>query len=292
MKQRIRHLLSVLLVCAMVLSLLPVSVFATSSPGSGLTADDPMVVPTEGMVIKNGVYYGVSKEWFITHNPTQVTMYFSLSVPDNVTTIASDGFRDSYSSEKTSNGAVTYNDNLGRYNVVAIDFSDATSLTTIKSQAAMGCAIPGVLDLSKTKVETIEKSAFSGCTGLTGVILPSSLKNLTTPGVFNENDPKDPVGSVFNGCTGLEFVRTAGGSEDATFELPSNLNVIGRQSFKGCTGLPASTTVVIPNSVTLVGSEAFYQTNSITTIIVKTDNASGYDGGAFKGNNYGLGKRV
>lgn len=101
MKQRIRHLLSVLLVCAMVLSLLPVSVFATSSPGSGLTADDPMVVPTEGMVIKNGVYYGVSKEWFITHNPTQVTMYFSLSVPDNVTTIASDGFRDSYSSEKT-----------------------------------------------------------------------------------------------------------------------------------------------------------------------------------------------
>lgn len=292
MKQRIRHLLSVLLVCAMVLSLLPISVFATGGLGSGLTADDPMVVPTDGMVIKNGVYYGVSKEWFITHNPTQVTMYFSLSVPDNVTTIASDGFRDSYSSEKTSNGAVTYNDNLGRYNVVAIDFSDATSLTTIKSQAAMGCAIPGVLDLSKTKVETIEKSAFSGCTGLTGVILPSSLKNLTTPGVFNENDPKDPVGSVFNGCTGLEFVRTAGGSEDATFELPSNLNVIGRQSFKGCTGLPASTTVVIPNSVTLVGSEAFYQTNSITTIIVKTDNASGYDGGAFKGNNYGLGKRL
>lgn len=292
MKQRIRHLLSVLLVCAMVLSLLPVSVFATGGSGSGLTADDPMVVPTEGMVIKNGVYYGVSREWFITHNPTQATMYFSLSVPDNVTTIASDGFRDSYSSEKTSNGAVTYNDNLGRYNVVAIDFSDATSLTTIKSQAAMRCAIPGVLDLSKTRVETIEKNAFSGCTGLTGVILPSSLKNLTTPGVFNENDPKDPVGSVFNGCTGLEFVRTAGGSEDATFELPSNLNVIGRQSFKGCTGLPASTTVVIPNSVTLVGSEAFYQTNSITTIIVKTDNASGYDGGAFKGNNYGLGKRL
>ena len=292
MKQRIRHLLSVLLVCAMVLSLLPVSVFATGGSGSGLTADDPMVVPTEGMVIKNGVYYGVSREWFITHNPTQATMYFSLSVPDNVTTIASDGFRDSYSSEKTSNGAVTYNDNLGRYNVVAIDFSDATSLTTIKSQAAMGCAIPGVLDLSKTKVETIEKSAFSGCTGLTGVILPSSLKNLTTPGVFNENDPKDPVGSVFNGCTGLEFVRTAGGSEDATFELPSNLNVIGRQSFKGCTGLPASTTVVIPNSVTLVGSEAFYKTDSITTIVVKTDDASQYHGTAFKGNTYGIGNRL
>ena len=194
MKQRIRHLLSVLLVCAMVLSLLPVSVFATGGSGSGLTADDPMVVPTEGMVIKNGVYYGISKEWFKTHNPTQVTMYFSLSVPNNVTTIASDGFRDSYSSEKTSNGAVTYNDNLGRYNVVAIDFSDATSLTTIKSQAAMGCSnLSGVLDLSNTKVETIGKNAFKECTGLTGVILPQTLESIGS----------DKAGSVFYGCIRL-----------------------------------------------------------------------------------------
>lgn len=293
MKQRIRHLLSVLLVCAMVLSLLPVSVFATGGSGSGLTADDPMVVPEKALIIKSGTYYGISKDWFQTRNPNKADMYFSIAIPESVTIIASDAFRDSWSNDKQSNGAVTANDGLGGYSVVAIDFSQATSLTTIKSQAAMGCSnLSGVLDLSETKVETIEKNAFSGCTGLTGVILPSSLKNLTTPGVFNENDPKDPVGSVFNGCTGLEFVRTAGGSEDATFELPSNLNVIGRQSFKGCTGLPASTTVVIPNSVTLVGSEAFYQTNSITTIIVKTDNASQYHGTAFEGNTYGIGNRL
>lgn len=298
MKQRIRHLLSVLLVCAMVLSLLPVSVFATGGSGSGLTADDPMVVPTEGMVIKNGTYYGISFEWLKSINPEKQTMNFSIVLPATVTIVFDDGFRDSWSSQKESNGVATYYSgsrptDWAHYNVVAIDFSQATNLTTIKSQAAMKCSnLSGVLDLSETKVETIEKNAFSGCTGLTGVILPSSLKNLTTPGVFNENDPKDPVGSVFNGCTGLEFVRTAGGSEDATFELPSNLNVIGRQSFKGCTGLPASTTVVIPNSVTLVGSEAFYQTNSITTIIVKTDNASQYHGTAFKGNTYGIGNRL
>ena len=278
MKQRIRHLLSVLLVCAMVLSLLPVSVFATSSPGSGLLAENPRVVPEEGLDIQGTVLKGISQEWLDRNKPADgSTFYIKVEVSDSITELG-----DGYGGFKLGSG----------YDL-QIDFSNATSLTKINNQAAMnGTALKGVLDLSKTKVETIEKSAFSGCTGLTGVILPSSLKNLTTPGVFNENDPKDPVGSVFNGCTGLEFVRTAGGSEDATFELPSNLNVIGRQSFKGCTGLPASTTVVIPNSVTLVGSEAFYQTNSITTIIVKTDNASGYDGGAFKGNNYGLGKRL
>lgn len=74
----------------------------------------------------------------------------------------------------------------------------------------MSCSdISGVLDLSNTKVEAIEKSAFSGCTGLTGVILPQTLEVLGTS--------NGSSGSVFNGCTGLEFVRTAGGSETATF---------------------------------------------------------------------------
>lgn len=278
MKQRIRHLLSVLLVCAMVLSLLPVSVFATSGSGYGLSAEKPMVVPTEGLDIQGTVLKAISQEWLNSNKPADgSTFYIKVEVPDSITELGDGygGFR------------------LGSGYSLQMDFSNASSLQKINNQAFMyATALQGVLDLSKTKVETIEKNAFSGCTGLTGVILPSSLKNLTTPGVFNENDPKDPVGSVFNGCTGLEFVRTAGGSEDATFELPSNLNVIGRQSFKGCTGLPASTTVVIPNSVTLVGSEAFYKTDSITTIVVKTDDASGYDGGAFKGNNYGLGNRL
>ncbi len=213
-------------------------------------------------------------------------MYFSLSVPDNVTTIASDGFRDSYSSEKTNNGAVTYNNNLGRYNVVAIDFSDATSLTTIKSQAAMGCSnLSGVLDLSNTKVETIGKNAFKECTGLTGVILPKTLKSIGS-------DNSDNAGSVFYGCTSLEYVRAVDGAPNAVFELPKTLEYLGNQSFYRCTGLPAGTTIEIPASVTYMGSEVFYHTPSVTTIVVKATNASNYNGGAFMGDNYGLGNRL
>ncbi|MFB2021097.1 S-layer homology domain-containing protein [Pseudoflavonifractor sp. P01025] len=210
-------------------------------------------------------------------------MYFSLSVPDNVTTIASDGFRDSYSSEKTNNGAVTYNNNLGRYNVVAIDFSDATSLTTIKSQAAMGCSnLSGVLDLSNTKVETIGKNAFKECTGLTGVILPNTLKSIGS----------DNAGSVFYGCISLEYVRAVDGAPNAVFELPKTLEYLGNQSFYKCTGLPAGTTIEIPASVTYMGSEVFHYTPSVTTIVVKATDASNYNGGAFKGDKYGLGKRL
>lgn len=244
---------------------------------------DVLVVPQEGMVIVAGTYYGISKDWFQKNNPDKGTVSVSVTIPSDVTAIANDGLRDSYSSDKKKHGAVTYNDNLGRYNLAAVDFSQAVNLKTINNQAAMSCtALTGVLDLSRTKIETLGKSAFSGCTGIEGVILPETLKSIGS---------KD-AGSVFRSCSGLKFVRTAGGDPQATFELPKQLEVIGRQSFYNCTGLPAGTAVTIPASVTYVGSEAFHYTDPITTITVETDDASAYDGGAFKGKNYGLGKRL
>ena len=242
-----------------------------------------LTVPQEGMVIVSGTYYGISKDWFQKNNPDKGTVSVSVTIPSDVTTIANDGLRDSYSSDKKRYGAFIGNDNLGRYNLAAVDFSQAVNLKTINNQAAMSCtALTGVLDLSRTKIETLGKSAFSGCTGIEGVILPETLKSIGS---------KD-AGNVFHSCSGLKFVRTAGGDPQATFELPKQLEVIGRQSFYKCTGLPAGTAVTIPASVTYVGSEAFYYTDPITTITVETDDASAYDGGAFKGKNYGLGKRL
>ena len=242
-----------------------------------------LVVPQEGMVIVSETYYGISKDWFQENNPDKGTVSVSVTIPSDVTAIANDGLRDSYSSDKKKYGAVTSNDNLGRYNLAAVDFSQAVNLKTINNQAAMSCtALTGVLDLSRTKIETLGKSAFSGCTGIEGVILPETLKSIGS---------KD-AGGVFRSCSGLKFVRTAGGDPQATFELPKQLEVIGRQSFYNCTGLPAGTAVTIPASVTYVGSEAFYYTDPITTITVETDDASAYDGRAFRGNNHGLGKRL
>ena len=249
-----------------------------------------MVVPTEGMVITNGTYWGISKSWYAGVRSGTEVLYFSLELPNNVTTIAADGFRDQWSSEKERQNVVVNYDGNGvytdKYKLVDIDFSEATSLTTIKSQAAMGCAISGVLDLSKTKVETIEKSAFSGCKDLTGVVLPDTLKVLGTS--------DGSSGSVFNGCSGLQFVRTASSKEDTIFELPANLEVIGKQCFYQCTGLPAGTTIEIPASVTYMGSEVFNYTPSITTIVVKANDASQYNGKAFvdSSSSYGLGHRL
>lgn len=274
MKNRLFTIILMLFLSVGILS--AAALAAPSAGGAGLSPDNPMVVPAEGMIIKGNTYYGISKAWFEEINPDKATMYFSVKVPDSVTSIIKDGFRDSYTNEKERNGAVTYYDDLGRYNMVAIDFSKATSLTTINNQAAMNCSyLSGVLDLSHTKITTLGTSAFSGCTGLTGVILPDTLE------VLGEADGS--AGSVFNGCTGLQFVRTARSDKDAVFELPSNLRVIGKQTFRNAFTSTASIVGRIPDSVEIIGSEAFYSSGAFSQIYI--DRPSGYEDyntGAFK----------
>ena len=274
MKNRLFTIILMLFLSVGILS--AAALAAPTAGGKGLSPDDPMVVPTDGMLIKGTTYYGISKAWFEEINPDKATMYFSVKVPSSVTSIINDGFRDSYTTDKKNNGAVTSYDNLGRYNMVAIDFSEATSLTTINNQAAMRCSyLSGVLDLSHTKITTLGKSAFSGCTGLTGVILPDTLE------VLGEADGS--AGSVFNGCTGLQFVRTARSDKDAVFELPSNLRVIGKQTFRNAFTSTASIVGRIPDSVEIIGSEAFYSSGAFSQIYI--DRPSGYEDyntGAFK----------
>lgn len=274
MKNRLFTIILMLFLSVGILS--AAALAAPTAGGTGLSPDDPMVVPADAMVINNNTYYGVSKTWFASVNPDKGTLYVALQIPDTVTTIANDAFRDNYTSDKAKYGAVTTNNGLGQCTVAAIDFSQATALTTIRYQAAMRCSyLSGVLDLSHTKITTLGKSAFSGCTGLTGVVLPDTLE------VLGEADGS--AGSVFNGCTDLQFVRTARSDKDAVFELPSNLRVIGKQTFRNAFTSTASIVGRIPDSVEIIGSEAFYSSGAFSQIYI--DRPSGYEDyntGAFK----------
>ena len=75
----------------------------------------------------------------------------------------------------------------------------------------------------------IEKEAFSGCTGLTGVTIPGSVKEIGE--------------SAFSGCTGLTSVTISEG-----------VTGIEKHAFYECTGL---TEVTIPASVETIGDGAF-----------------------------------
>lgn len=274
MKNRLFTIILMLFLSVGILS--AAALAAPPAGGAGLSPDNPMAVPADAMVINNNTYYGVSRTWFASVNPDKGTLYVALQIPDTVTTIANDAFRDNYTSDKAKYGAVTTNDRLGQCTVAAIDFSQATALTTIRYQAAMRCSyLSGVLDLSHTKITTLGKSAFRDCTGLTGVVLPKTLKVL--------GDSSDGSGSVFSGCTGLQFVRTAGGDENAVFELPSGLKMIGNQTFQSTFPKGANLKIQIPASVETIGSQAFSSNSAFSQIYINRKSGfSGYHERAFR----------
>ncbi|MFA6860270.1 MAG: InlB B-repeat-containing protein [Clostridia bacterium] len=81
-------------------------------------------------------------------------------------------------------------------------------------------------------VTALKDSGFNGCTALTSIIIPSSIK---TFGFL-----------VFNGCTGLTSVT-----------IPNGVTTIGSGAFQNCTNLAS---ITIPDSVSSVGSYAFFRT--------------------------------
>ena len=137
-----------------------------------------------------------------------------------------------------------------------------------------------ILDLSETKIvaggdayvrfsenyytsnDKLGDYAFSGCSGLTSLTIPSGvtwidseafrgcsgLTNLTLPSSVTEIGDK-----AFYGCSGL-----------TSLTIPSGVTSIGSEAFSGCSGL---TSLTLPSSVTSIGDKAFYSCwmlNSLT----------------------------
>ncbi len=94
--------------------------------------------------------------------------------------------------------------------------------------------------------------AFSGCIGLTSIIIPESV---TTIGAV-----------AFNGCSGLSSII-----------IPDKVTTIGNSAFARCTGL---TNIIIPDSVTSIGAVTFYECSSLTSIIIP-DNVTTIGNNAF-----------
>lgn len=259
MKNRLFTIILMLFLSVGILS--AAALAAPSAGGAGLSPDDPMVVPEEALTISGTILEGISQDWLDENKPQDGnTFYLKLVISGSITELGDDygGFR------------------LGTGYSLQVDFSAAKNLTKINNQAFMkATALHGVLDLSHTKITTLGKSAFRDCTGLTGVILPATLEVL--------GDSSDGSGSVFSGCTGLQFVRTAGGDKDAVFELPSGLIKIGNQTFQNTFPKGANLKIQIPASVETIGSQAFYSNSAFSQIYINRESGfSGYDKRAFR----------
>ena len=189
-----------------------------------------------------------------------------------------------------SNGSYTgkiYNANANAE--IILDMSEVTGLTSIGDWAFQGCT--GLTSVTiPDSVTSIGAYAFWDCTGLTSVTIPDSVRSIG--------------GSAFSDCTGLTSVTIGNG-----------VTSIGDEAFCDCTGLtsfivdeanttykasddekmllskdgktlvcyPSATgSVRIPDSVTEIGSTAFWQCTGLTSITIP-DSVTSIGNGAFIG---------
>ena len=107
---------------------------------------------------------------------------------------------------------------------------------------------------SDGSVESIGEGAFSGCTGLTEIVIPDSVVSISW--------------NAFSGCTGLTAVT-----------LGKNITSIYGNAFMGCTSLA---TVNIPEGVTSIGYNAFRNCSVLTDVNIP-ESVTEIGGGAFAG---------
>ena len=167
------------------------------------------------------------------------TWLTSITIPESVTSIGNYAFRNC-SGLTTVNWNATACTSAGLVPNYPV-FEDCSNLKTVN----IG-----------NNVTIIPSDAFSGCTGLSSITIPESVTSIGSNAFYNTAwYNNQPDGLVYAGKVAYKYKGT----------MPSNTSIvlkegtlsIGYSAFSGCTGL---TSITIPDSVTNIGEDAFYNT--------------------------------
>ena len=220
--------------------------------------------------------------------------YLSSSSEIKIASVASNSKK--YSGNIVIPESVTYKGET--YSVVSIGdgaFSNCSGLTSV--------TIPN-------SVTSIDRSAFYYCTGLTSVTIPNSVTSINSCSFFycyrltSLIIPQSVVSissDAFSACYGLTSISVESGNPEydsrdnsnAIIEtktntlilgcrktvIPNSVTSIGSYAFYYCTKL---TSITLPNSVTSIGSYAFYYCTGLTSITIP-NGVTSINGDAFHG---------
>ncbi len=226
-------------------------------------------------------------------SPFAITNVFESSITNSVTLYVPLGTRSAYQSTSgwsafkkiVERGGLDFDFEVDGFNYRVGENNTATLIA--KTPAYTGkIVIPNKVSYSGTtySVTGIGESAFSGCSGLTSVTIPSSITKID----------KD----AFKNCSGLtavhitdlaawcniDFVEGSGsgvpfssnplnyahhlylnGSEIKSLEIPQGVKTIKYAVFEG---LSSITSLTIPSSVTLIGRNAFRGCSGLTSLTI------------------------
>ena len=125
-------------------------------------------------------------------------------------------------------------------------------------------------------VTRITGFAFIYCSGLTSIIIPSSVtsirdfafsgcSSLTSITVDENNEYYKSIGGNLYSKDGTTLIQYAIGKTATEFTISDSVTSIGREAFYKCISLMG---ITIPDSVTSIGMSAFYVCSSLTSITI------------------------
>ena len=179
----------------------------------------------------------------------------NIVIPDNVTSIGESAFYECSNLESitlpfvgnTLNGTsyrhfgyifgATYSSENGDYVPTSLKEVVITGGSSIGSSAFSGCSSLERIVIPSS-VTSIGYYAFSGCSSLTSITIPNGVTSIG--------------GSTFYYCSSLTSIT-----------IPNSVTSIDDYAFEDCSSL---TNIVIPSSVTSIGKSAFFGCNSLESI--------------------------
>ncbi len=251
---------------------------ATEDPGAGSGHRNSIVEADGKLYIVDAGYAGTAPRGYhikeqtsaftytiLSDNTLQITEYFGFD-PDVTVPETIDGYTVS-----SIGGSVFYNSNSYLPEpITSVALPD--TITHIGASAFSGCDALRELYLPKN-VETIEMAAFYDCADLTltvdpenpylttqdGILFSKDMKTLIEAYNFKEESYAVPEGVEYIGDCAFYFNRDL-----KAITFPETLKDIGFKAFAYCT--LRGQNIVLPESVTGVGCQAFYSTylSSIT----------------------------
>ena len=122
-------------------------------------------------------------------------------------------------------------------------------------------------------VTNIRNSAFSGCSSLTSISIPNSVKSIENR-AFGDCSSLESItvssGNIKYHSAGNCLIDTANktlilGCKNSIIPTDGSVTSIGSAAFSGCRSL---TSIVIPDSVTIIMFDAFWGCRSLTSIVI------------------------
>jgi hypothetical protein len=253
------------------------------------------------------------------------TSLTSVTIGNGVTSIGTQAF-------SGCTGLTSVTIGSGLTSIANINFSDFTKLTAINVDSAnseyssqdgilynkaktqivfVPKGITGAITIPNT-VTSIPNSAFSGCTGLTGITIGNGVTSIgdyafngctVLTGITIGSGVTSIASNAFNNCNGLtginvDSANSAYSSQDdilynkaktqivfvpkgktGAVTIPNTVTSIPSSAFSGCTGL---TSVTIPDSVTSIGGSAFSGCTGLTSVTIP-DGVTSIGSSAFNG---------